>query len=131
MSISLKFNKYFHAILAEVLRSGKKIYINTASFSASIDTSIANIEQLKMFFKMADVKYEKTTDPKKYKKVFWGDTDIELVRFFGIPISITKISNEDLSRHISWIEGVCIDNDIHLESSEWDRIIKMAERIGL
>ena len=129
MKISLQFNRYFHAILNDILHSGKTIKIDGGDFSATIDTNIVNLEQLKMFFKMTDVKYEKTTDVNKYKDVFKTLAGKSIVYFFGVPLSMTELDSSGLSRHLEWIEKECLKNGIFLESDDWDRLLQMAEKI--
>jgi len=129
MKISPQFNRYFHAILNDILHSRKVIKVKGSEFSAAVDTNIASLEQLKMFFKMTDVKYRKTADASKYKNVFGTAANDDIVFFFGIPLSITELNNSELLRHVQWIQEVCAKNDLYIDSSQWDRLMLMAEKI--
>ena len=111
-----QINKFYHAILNEVLRSGKKINIRGRDYSASLDTFYANYEQLKMFIKMSDVSYPKTSN-RNYKNVFGRDND-DIFSFFGNPISMKDISLSDFIRHVEWLEFVCNDNGIKYKQKE-------------
>jgi len=128
MRISSQFNKFFHAHLNDILLSGKTITVSGGSFTASIDTKIATLEQLKMFFKMTDVKYKKISDLKKYKNVFKGTTCDNVVYFFGIPLSMTELSSSELVRHLEWIEHICYENKIETENDSWSRLMEMADK---
>ncbi len=132
MIVSNKFNRFFHAILSEILKAEKDIEVTSIlSYNYSkIHTKIATIEQLKMFFKMADDKYEKNSDIDSCKNVFTKKEGFELFRFFGVPVSTTLISSSELSRHIVWIKNICNENNIHIHDESWASILQHIELRG-
>ncbi len=80
-----------------------------------------------MFFKLTDVKYKKTHDITKIKKVFGKKEDFKLAKIFGIPESITNLTVSEMLSHVDWIEKVCAENNIEIHSSKWDSIISYLE----
>ncbi len=128
MVISSQFNRYYHAMLGDILRSGKEIEVTNNDFYCKIYTKHATVEQLKMFFKLSDVEYVKTID-EKYKKNVFGLQSDELYSFFGIPISIKELSSSNLSRHVRWISSICSENKINISSPEWDSFMRYIEEV--
>jgi hypothetical protein len=128
MNISQRFNKYYHSLLGDVIHSGSIVEVNGSCWSASIDTKTSDIEKIKMFFKMTDVKYPKTHNLEKAKNVFGKNESLRLFRFFGVPLSIKEVTSVCLSDHIRFIDRVCYESGIILDSSDTHRMLKMIEQ---
>jgi uncharacterized protein YqfB (UPF0267 family) len=127
MDISPNFNKYYHALLGDILSRRKTITIKNDEWSASAKTEELNTEQLKMFFKLIDIEYPKTSSLTGAKNVFGKNQSLHLFRFFGIPLSIKDVTQDHMSSHIRFIDRISYENNIILDSLETHRILQMVE----
>jgi len=125
-----KTNRYYHAILGEILKSNvEKIKYKNSVFSAEICIPKVNIYQLKFFFKLIDTDFKKTANTNIGKYIFQKEKHMQLIRFFGNPVSIKDLSDSELYKHIKFIIDVCKDNGITLKSNDsYDPIKSLEER---
>jgi hypothetical protein len=105
-----KISKFYHAVINTIACSGEVLGVRGKEYSASIDTNVTNFDQIKMFIKMADIFYPKTSR-RDYKNVF-GRYNDDIFKFFGNPKSIKDITKAEFIRHVEWLEFVCRDNNI-------------------
>lgn len=128
MIVSGQFNKKFHATLADILDSNKKIEVEVGKNLVILDTKKMDIEGIKIMLKLLDSDYPKTDkEPSKKRTKIPVERLRSFYEIFGYPASMTEISGDQLSSHLVWIQSVCIYNNITLHDRKWDALFEKAK----
>ncbi len=123
MEISSRFNKYFHALLSDILNSGENLFIENSLFNLTVFIDKNNIESLKTLFKFTDNNFPKDSNSKT-KGLSNSDSFYLASLYGGFPVSIKELTSEQLLNHVSFIDNICSKNNIVIKGSRWDIIMQ-------